>query len=87
LLAALDCFHKSTDGGASCRDVHSGKVAITVWFADNVPANARTELQALGFGLTKGPVAQNVVAGVLSLDKLDDLAKLHFVRFVSFQRR
>jgi Ca-activated chloride channel family protein len=87
LLAALDCFHKSTDGGASCRDVHSGKVAITVWFADNVPANARAELQALGFGLTKGPVAQNVVAGVLSLDKLDDLAKLHFVRFVSFQRR
>jgi Ca-activated chloride channel family protein len=87
LLTALDCFRKSTNGGAACRDVHSGKVEITVWFADNAPTNARSELQALGFGFTKGPVAQNVVAGVFSLDKLDDLAKLPFVKFVSFQRR
>ena len=87
LLTALDCFRKSTNGGAECRDVHSGKVEITVWFADNAPTNARSELHALGFGFTKGPVAQNVVAGVLSLDKLDDLAKLPFVKFVSFQRR
>src|SRR5215470_16737688 len=87
LLAALDCFLKSSNGRVSCRDVHSGKVEITVWFADNAPANARTQLQALGLGFTKGPVAQNVVAGVLSLDKLEDLAKLPFVKFVSFQRR
>jgi hypothetical protein len=60
LLAALDCFLKSSNGRVSCRDVHSGKVEITVWFADNAPANARTQLQALGFGFTKGPVVQNV---------------------------
>jgi Ca-activated chloride channel family protein len=87
LLAALDCFRKSTNGGAACANVHSSKVEIMVWFRENAPANARSELQALGFGFTKGPVAQNVVAGMLSVDKLDELAKLSFVKFVSFQRR
>ena len=87
LLAALDCFHKSSNGGAACRDVHAGKVEITVWFADNAPTNAHFQLQALGFALSKGPAAQNAVAGVLSMDKLDELAKLPFVKFVSLQRR
>ena len=87
LLAALDCFRKSANGGASCKDVHSGKVAIMILFAENAPANAHAQLQALGFGFTKGPVAQNLVTGVLTLDKLDELAKLPFVKFVSFQRR
>ena len=87
LLAALDCFRKSANGGESCQNVHSGKVAIMILFAENAPANARSQLQALGFGFTKGPVAQNLVTGVLSLDKLDELAKLPFVKFVSFQRR
>ena len=87
LLAALDCFRKSSNGGAACANVHSGKIEIMVWFSENAPANARSELQALGFAFTKGPVAQNVVAGMLSVDKLDELAKLSFVKFVSFQRR
>ena len=87
VLAALDCFRTSTNGAASCTNVHSGKVEIMVWFADNAPADARSQLQALGFGFTKGPVAQNVVAGILSAEKLDELAKLPFVKFVSFQRR
>ena len=87
LLAALDCFQKSTNGGASCRDVHSGKVAIMILFAENAPANAHAQLQALGFAFTKGPVAQYMVAGILPVDKLDELAKLPFVKFVSFQRR
>jgi hypothetical protein len=87
VLAALDCFRKSANGGASCANVHSGKVEIMVWFADNAPADARSQLQALGFGFAKGPVAQNVVAGILSAEKLDELAKLPFVKFVSFQRR
>ena len=87
LLAALDCFHKSANGGASCRDVHSGKVAIMILFAENAPANAHAQLHALGFAFTKGAVAQNMVAGILPLDKLDELVKLPLVKFVSFQRR
>jgi hypothetical protein len=87
LLAALDCFQKSTNGGASCRDVHSGKVAIMILFAENAPANTHAQLQALGFAFTQGPVAQYMVAGILPVDKLDELAKLPFVKFVSLQRR
>jgi Ca-activated chloride channel homolog len=87
LVAALDCFRKSPNGGASCQNVHSGKVEIMVLFTGNAPANARALLQTLGFAFTKGPVAQNMVMGALSIDKLDDLAKLPFIKFVSFQRR
>jgi Ca-activated chloride channel family protein len=87
LLAAFDCFSKSANSGVSCQNVHSGKVQIMVLFTENAPANARALLQTLGFGFTKGPVAQNTVTGVLSIDKLDDLANLPFVKFVSFQRR
>jgi hypothetical protein len=43
-------------------------------------------LQALGFGFTKGGV-DKVVTGTLPVEKLEDLAKLSFVRFVSFERR
>jgi Ca-activated chloride channel homolog len=87
LLKTLDCFRKSADGGVSCHDVHAGKVEIMVLLTENSSANARAALQALGFEFTKGPVAQNMVAGVLSVDKLDALANLPFVKFVSFQRR
>jgi Ca-activated chloride channel family protein len=87
LLKTLDCFRKSADGGVSCHDVHAGKIEIMVLLTENSSANARAALQALGFEFTKGPVAQNMVAGVLSVDKLDALANLPFVKFVSFQRR
>ena len=87
LLAALDCFRKSANGGVSCHDVHAGKVEIMVLLTENSSANARAALQALGFGFNKGPAVQNMVAGVLSIDKLDALANLPFVKFVSFQRR
>ena len=87
LLAALDCFRKSANGGVSCHNVHAGKVEIMVLLTENSSANARAALQALGFEFTKGPVAQNMVAGLLSVDKLDALANLPFVKFVSFQRR
>ena len=86
LLAALDCFRKSANGGVSCQNVHAGKVEIMILLTENSSANARAALEALGFGFTKGPVTQNSVTGVLSLDKLDELAKLPFVKFISLQR-
>jgi hypothetical protein len=58
-----------------------------VLFTENAPASARAQLQALGFEFTKGPVAQSTVAGIVAVDKLDALASLPFVKFVSFQRR
>jgi len=43
-------------------------------------------LQALGFGFTKARV-ESMVTGILPVEKLKDLAKLSFVKFVSFERR
>jgi Ca-activated chloride channel family protein len=84
VLAALDCFRKAASE-ASCAGVHSGKVALQVWLTEDSNA-ARAQLQALGFGFTKGGV-DKVVTGTLPVEKLEDLAKLSFVRFVSFERR
>ena len=85
VLAALDCFRKAANSGAACAEVHSGKVTVQIWLAEESKA-ARAELQALGFGLMKGGTGQ-MVTGILPLEKLEDLVKLSFVKFVSFERR
>jgi Ca-activated chloride channel family protein len=85
VLAALDCFRKAADSGASCAGVHSGKVTLQVWLAEDSKA-ARAELQALGFGLMKDGTGQ-MVTGILQVEKLEELARLSFVKFVSFERR
>jgi Ca-activated chloride channel homolog len=85
VLAALDCFRKAGDSGASCAGVHSGKATLQIWLTEDSNA-ARAQLRALGFGFTKGGV-DKVVTGILPVEKLEDLAKLSFVKFVSFERR
>jgi len=85
VLAALDCFRKAANSGAACAGVHSGKVTVQIWLAEESKA-ARAELQALGFGLMKGGTGQ-MVTGILPVEKLEDLVKLSFVKFVSFERR
>ena len=85
VLAALDCFRKSRDSGASCAGVHSGRVMLQVWLTEDSKA-ARPQLQALGFEFTKVGV-DKVVTGILPAEKLEELAKLSFVKFVSFERR
>jgi len=85
VLAALDCFRNAADSGASCAGVHSGKVTLQVWLTEDSNA-ARAQLQALGFAFTKGEV-DKVVTGILPVEKLEELAKLSFVKFVSFERR
>jgi Ca-activated chloride channel homolog len=85
VLAALDCFRKAADSGVSCAGVHSGKVTLQVWLTEG-STTGRAQLQALGFGFTKGGTGQ-MVTGILPVEKLEDLAKFSFVKFVSFERR
>jgi len=85
VLAALDCFRKSGDSAASCKGVHAGKVTLQIWLTEDSNA-ARAQLQALGFGFTQGG-KDKVVTGILPVEKLEDLAKFSFVKFVSFERR
>ena len=86
VLAAFDCFHKSSDSGAACAGVHSGKLTLQVWLAGDSPA-VRAHLQALGFGITKDRAGEKMLTGTLPVNKLEELAKLSFVKFVSFERR
>jgi Ca-activated chloride channel homolog len=83
VLAALDCFRKGTN---SCANVHAGKIAIEVWLTADSAA-LRDQLRALGFELRKDRGAQKMLAGNLAVDKLEGLAKLDGVQFVSLERR
>ena len=86
VLAALDCFRKGTNATPACANVHAGKIAIEVWLtADS--ADLRDQLRALGFELKQDRQAQKMLAGNLAVDKLEALAKLDAVKFVSLERR
>jgi Ca-activated chloride channel family protein len=86
VLAALDCFHKSAAGDKKCTNVHAGRIAIQIWLtADNAPA--REQLRALGFELSKDHPSQKMLAGNLGLEKLEALANLDVVQFISLERR
>ena len=86
VLAALDCYRKASGAGSSCAHVHSGKIAVEIWLNEDSPA-VRAQLQALGFELKGDHSAQKMLAGNLSVEKLENLAKLEAVHFVSLQRR
>lgn len=86
VLQALDCFRKATNVGSSCANVHSGKIAIEIWLTEDSPA-VRAQLQALGFDVKQDRPATKMIAGNLSLEKLEELAKLTVVKFVSLERR
>jgi Ca-activated chloride channel family protein len=82
VLAALDCFRKSP---GSCPNVHGGRISIEIWLAEDSSA-VRSQLQALGFEV-KQDSKRKVLAGSLTMSKLEDLARLEFVKFVSLERR
>lgn len=84
VLAALDCYRKSP--GASCANVHAGKIAIEIRLTADTPT-LRAQLQALGFELKHANPAQKMLAGILAVDKFDELARLQAVQFVSLERR
>ena len=86
VLAALDCFHKSTNGAPACANVHSGKIAIEVWLTADSAA-LRDQLRALGFEMRQDHRGQRMLTGNLAVDKLEALARLDAVQFVSLERR
>jgi Ca-activated chloride channel homolog len=84
VLAALDCFRKGS--AKPCENVQSKKMQIQVWFAELSPA-ARVQLQTLGFEVKKDQPKQRMLVGSLAVDRLEDLVRLPFVKFISFERR
>ncbi|HST10493.1 MAG TPA: VIT and VWA domain-containing protein [Terriglobales bacterium] len=84
VLAALDCFRKATN--ASCANVHAGKIGVEIWLSADSTAT-RDQLRALGFELTQDHHGKKMLAGNLGLEKLEALARLDAVQFISLQRR
>jgi len=86
VLAALDCFRKPAPANSKCAHLNAGKIAIQIWLtADS--SSAREQLRALGFELGKEHPSQKMLAGNLAIDKLEALAHLGVVQFISLERR
>ncbi len=83
VLAALDCARKNA---GSCANVHAGKIALELWLTEDSPA-VRAQLKALGFDLTQTHATHKMLTGNLPVDKLETLAKLTAIQFVSLPRR
>jgi hypothetical protein len=81
LLKTFDCWKKS---GADCGRVRSGKVHLQIFLGNNSAA-LRERIKSLGFEQTKSQ--SNVLTGALPIEKLEALAQIAEVSFVSTVRR
>jgi hypothetical protein len=61
-------------------------MVIEVFLAESTPA-AKVQLQALGFEVKNDHANGRKLIGSLPVDKLDNLVRLPFVQFISFERR
>lgn len=64
------------------RFVNDGKAQLQVWLVDKSP-EALTKLKALGFEVVLDQKSSKLLIGRISIDKLEALADLNFVRYVS----
>ena len=62
--------------------VRNGKVYIEVWL-DDVTSEVRDKLKSLGFELTEQPKVAKVLTGRIAADKLETLAKLDGVHYIT----
>jgi Ca-activated chloride channel family protein len=64
--------------------IRDGKAEVQIWLTDKSPETL-AQLKALGFEVVLDPKSAKLIIGRLSIDKLDALAELPFVRYVSPQ--
>lgn len=83
LLSAFDCAQLRRD---KCNLVHDGKVEIEVWITKR-SATLLDQLKTLGFESGSSSSSGTVLAGKLPVEKLQMLAQLEEVRFVSTVRK
>jgi hypothetical protein len=82
LLEAFDCAAKKED---HCKVVHDGKVEIQIWLTAN-SASVLDALRKAGFEPAAGQLEKTVV-GKLPVEKLQTLAQMSEVKFVSLVRK
>ena len=75
---------KSLPGPDEARFVRNGKAEVQIWFFDK-SATTINKLKELGFEVLLDPKSAKMIIGRLPLEKLEALARLEFVRYVTPQ--
>lgn len=73
---------KAQAGADEAKFVKNGKADIQVWLVDKTP-EAIAELKKLGFEIVLDPTTSKLVIGRIAIEKLEALAELKSVRFIS----
>jgi hypothetical protein len=86
VLSVVDRLeHKGVAAGADeAKFIRNGQAELQVWLTDK-SAEAMAELKALGFETVLDPKTAKLVIGRLPIGKIEALAELKFVRYVSPQ--
>jgi hypothetical protein len=85
LLAVVDRLKDMRAPAADeAKFVRGGKAEIQIWLTDKSVENL-AKLKELGFEVVLDPKSVRLVIGRLSIEKLEALAELSFVRYVSPQ--
>jgi hypothetical protein len=86
ILAVVDRLKtKSANPGADeAKFIRDGKAEIQIWLTDK-SAETLAKLKELGFEVVLDPKSAKLIIGRLSIEKLEALAELKFVRYVAPQ--
>jgi hypothetical protein len=86
ILAVVDRLKSnSTNAGADeVKFIREGEAEIQIWLTDK-SAESLAKLKELGLKIVLDPKSAKLVIGRLSIEKLEALAELKFVRYVSPQ--
>ena len=85
ILAVIDRLkNKTATGTNEATFIRDGKAEVQVWLTDK-SAESLAALKGLGFEVVLDPKSAKLVIGRLPIEKLEALAELKFVRYVSPQ--
>jgi hypothetical protein len=85
ILAVVDRLkNKSAAGTDEAKFIRDGMAEVQVWLTDK-SAESLAALKGLGFEVLLDPKSAKVVIGRLPVEKLETLAELSFIRYVSPQ--
>jgi Ca-activated chloride channel family protein len=85
LLAVVDRLkNKSAAGTDEAKFIRDGRAEVQVWLTDK-SAESLAALKGLGFEVLLDPKSAKMVIGRLPVEKLETLAELSFIRYVSPQ--
>ena len=86
ILAVIDRLKtKGTNAGADeAKFIRDGKAEIQIWLTDKSAENL-AKLKELGFEVVLDPKSAKLIIGRLSIEKLEALADLNFIRYVAPQ--